>query len=284
MYVNRNGEVIHRDLARIQATDRGFLYGEGCFTELRVYGGKLLRLSRHVDRLARSLTAGPLPIAHVLGERRLEHDIKELCKRNRCPDAIARLTVSAGPLHPEGGREAAEPNAILTVEPFLPEERYYAEGIALAGSPLRRLRGAPLARHCLSGYVFNRAARREAEQAGADQALLLDHEGCALETDAANLFAVIDRTLVTPPPSEGLVPGIARETVMHLAARLGIVVHEERLPPARLAEASELFLTSCVLEVAPVQRLDTQTFAPVPGPVTDSLREAYREEIARAAK
>ena len=95
----------------------------------------------------------------------------------------------------------------------------------------------------------------------------------------SNLFLVLDGTVATPPPSEGLLPGIARQIVLALAKEHGIPAREAALAPPELARATEAFLTNSLLEVLPVTRLQDRVLPE--GPVTANLAHLYRESIAR---
>ena len=144
---------------------------------------------------------------------------------------------------------------------------------------IRRNEHSPLSQLKSLAYLDNILALREADAAGCDEAILLNTAGRIAGGSRSNLFLVLDGTVTTPPPSEGLLPGIARQTVLALAAKHGIPAREAALAPADLAKASEAFLTNSLLEVLPVTRLQDRALPE--GPVTAKLARLYRESIAR---
>jgi branched-subunit amino acid aminotransferase/4-amino-4-deoxychorismate lyase len=144
---------------------------------------------------------------------------------------------------------------------------------------LRRNDHSPLSQLKSLAYLDNILALREADAAGCDEAILLNTAGRLAGGSRSNLFLVLDGTVTTPPPSEGLLPGIARQTVLALAAKHGNPAREATLLPADLTRASEAFLTNSLLEVLPVTRLQDRTLPE--GPITTNLARLYRESIAR---
>jgi branched-subunit amino acid aminotransferase/4-amino-4-deoxychorismate lyase len=143
---------------------------------------------------------------------------------------------------------------------------------------IRRNEHSPLSRIKSLAYLENILALGEAAAAGYDEAILLNTAGRIAAGSRSNLFLVLDGMVITPPPSEGLLPGIARHTVLALAAKHGIPAREMPVTPPDMARASEAFLTNSLLEVVPLTRLQDQL---VPaGPVTGRLRRLYRDSTA----
>ena len=153
--------------------------------------------------------------------------------------------------------------------------RDHAGARAAAPDPARRRSGPGQGgRDYLNGAI----ARREAEAAGADDALLLDARGDLAEATGANLFLVRDGALLTPV-ADHVLDGITRQTVIGLAGPLGLSVEETRLPPAALATADEVFLTGTAYEITRVSRIGDRRW-PV-GPVTRRLLAAFDAEVRR---
>jgi branched-chain amino acid aminotransferase len=125
-------------------------------------------------------------------------------------------------------------------------------------------------------YTESVLALSQAKAAGADDAIFLDTAGHVSEATASNLFAVLDGTLVTPPLSCGVLPGITRAAVLELAHALGINAMEREIVEPELAAASEIFLTSSIREIAPLARIDTIAVGSGRcGPITGRLADAY---------
>jgi branched-subunit amino acid aminotransferase/4-amino-4-deoxychorismate lyase len=119
-------------------------------------------------------------------------------------------------------------------------------------------------------------ALSHARAAGADDAIFLDTAGHVSEATASNFFAMIDNTLVTPPLSCGVLPGITRATVLEIAPSLGIATAEREIAAPEIAMAGELFLTSSIREIAPLVRVATTAVGTGrPGTVTQRLIAAY---------
>jgi len=123
-------------------------------------------------------------------------------------------------------------------------------------------------------------ALSQARAAGADDAIFLDTAGHVSEATASNVFAVIDDTLVTPPLSCGVLPGITRATVLEIAPALEIRVSEREIAEPELAMAAEVFLTSSIREIAPLVRIGTSVIGTgKPGRITQLLIASYAARV-----
>jgi branched-subunit amino acid aminotransferase/4-amino-4-deoxychorismate lyase len=159
---------------------------------------------------------------------------------------------------------------------------------AAAGAPLRAMIAATrrnehsrLANLKTLNYLDNVLARREAAAAGADDGLLLNTAGRLASASAGNLFLVRQRTLLTPPTSEGVLPGITRAVVLDLAPDLGLTAVETPLEPDQLDQAHEAFVTNSLIELRPLVAVDGRPIGDgAPGPATGRLLHAYRERLA----
>ena len=130
-------------------------------------------------------------------------------------------------------------------------------------------------------YINSVMAKREAQMAGYDEALLLDVNGYVCEGSGENIFIVKGGRLYTPPASASILPGITRDTIMTLAREDGLVVEEAMLTRDQLYLADEVFLVGTAAEVTPVREVDNRpigclpSVSPVVGPVTKSLQARY---------
>lgn len=247
MMVHLNGRLVDAADAAVAVNDRGFTLGDGLFETIKALGGRPLRLDAHWCRLEQGarLLRLPLPVERA----GLAAAIAELLAANGLADAALRLTVSRGP----GQRgllppQPCAPTLVLTAgppPPPLPPAR------VVVAESVRRNPHSPLARIKALSYLDNVLARIEAEERGADDALLLNVEGRVAETTIANLFAVLaDGTVVTPPVSEGALPGVRRADVLR---QLGGV--ERPLTVEQLKNAREAFLTNA-LSLRPLVAVD----------------------------
>ena len=250
-----NGTLVDRDDARIDPMDRGLLLADGLFETIRIEDGDPTRLDRHLHRLNHG--------CDVLGmnfPQALKPAIAETISANKVANGVLRLTVTRGPgprgvLPPKEAKQtvmiSVTPSDIRTAEPVK----------AIIAQITRRNELSPLAQCKSLNYLDNIVARREAADRGTDEALLLNTVGSLAEATAANLFVVIDGTLLTPPTSDGALPGVMREEILPDA-------EERTLGPDDLARASEAFLTNS-LGVRPLVTVDGNPIGDgLPGPVT----------------
>ncbi len=265
-----NGRVVPADEPALAVTDRGFLYGEGLFETMRAYGGRVFRLPQHLARLAAAAQELSLPVP---AEEQLTAAVQEALAASQLPDASVRLTLTPGPAG------ASEPTMVVLVRPLaLPPQARYTQGCDALTVPAALARDSRLRRVKSLNYLDKLLAQRQAEAAGAHEAILVDPDGCVVEGARRNVFAVMSGALVTPPLSRGLLPGLTRAVVLELTSPLGLRSEERDLTVAELLKADECFLTSSLAEILPVASLDGTPF-PAPGPVTLALTAAYRRQV-----
>lgn len=272
-----NGDLVAAADAAISPVDAGFLRGDGLFETMRVYGGGILDLERHLARLARSAEALRLAVPAPAD---LARGLQMLVERNACADVGLRLTVTRGPRPPVLGLVRNTAVTVAASVATLPRPAAEDQAVALAVSSWRVDQTSPLAGHKTTSYLPYLWARQEALDRGADEALLLNHAGYVAECAAANLFAVVGEQVFTPPLSDGCLPGIVRAVILELCAQIGLRAAERHLTPADLYGADEVFITSSLREIAPVTRLDARRVSRSEFAVTRQLWRAYR---ARAA-
>lgn len=253
--------------------DRGFTLADGLFETMRARGGTVFRLDAHLDRLFASARVLGIPIApglrdHVAAASRTaftygyEH-------------ASVRLTVTRGPAPPGlTPPPHPAPTLALAIAPLTPSSE--PRSIVAAMATARRNEYALTSGIKTLSYTESVLALSRARAAGADDALFLDTAGHVSEATASNVFAVIEGTLVTPPLSCGVLPGITRAAVLEIAPTLGLATEEREIAEPELAMASELFLTSSIREIAPLVRIATTAVGTGrPGAVTQRIVAAY---------
>ena len=273
MYVN--GRLVAADAARISPLDRGFTLADGVFETMVAMGARVFRLADHMERLRQgaALLLIPLP-----SEARLAAAIEETLRANSLPRSIARLTVTRGTDTGRGLAVAGDgsPTLVIRVTPRAAVAASPPAGLRVVLAAARRNDTSPLSRVKSLAYTDGVLARLEARRAGADDALFLNTAERLACGTSSNLFVVRDGALLTPPVSEGVLPGVARRTVLEVAAALGIPSVERPLPLADVDAAQEAFLTNVVTGPAPVV---VAAGRPVGqgsiGPVTERLWRAY---------
>lgn len=271
-----DGRIVPAARARVSVFDRGFLYGDGFFETVRCYRGAPFALEEHLQRLARSAAFLHLPLPPVPWAAAVHKVLAANALAGR--DASVRLTVTRGPAAPGLALpRQARPTVLLFALPIARSlARQQRQGIAVITVPA--LRSGALCAHKLVDYVPAILARTEATRSKAHDAIYT-HDGFVGEATTANVFAVLDNTLVTPP-TNSLLPGVTRALVLSLAATADIPTAERPVPMAELYSASEVFLTSAVVEVLPVVRVDnTIVGGGKPGTLTRSLQQLYRQRV-----
>lgn len=267
--------------ARLHVLSHGLHYGTAVFEGLRVYNGEVFRLRAHSKRLVRSAELISMPFA--LASEALDTATREVVAANRIVDGYVRPIAWRGPEEMGLAAPGSKTRVAIAAWPwpavFGVQQR--ERGIALMLSRWSRIppAAAPVQAKAAGLYLNGAIARREAEAAGADDALLLDAQGNLAEATGANLFLVCDGVLLTPI-ADHVLDGITRQTVIALARGLGLRVEEARLAPTALETASEVFLTGTAYEVTPVSRIGERHW-PV-GPITRRLIHAYEAEVRRA--
>jgi branched-chain amino acid aminotransferase len=269
-----NGKLLPVGEAVLDPLDRGFTLGDGLFETMRVRGGAVLRIERHLSRLrtgAAALGLPPLP-----EDEDLTGAIARTLAANALTEAAVRLTISRGVPKRRGLLPEPEPNPSMVVhaEPFTGyQAELYERGARAVISGIRRNEHSPLARVKSLNYLDNVLARYEAETRGADDALLLNTAGDLACASAANLFLLLDGTLVTPSVASGALPGTMRELVVtQLALRAGLEVSERAVQPEELRAAEEAFLTNALMGIVPLIEVDAMPIGTgEPGPVSTVL-------------
>ena len=275
-----NGTFLPADEARVSIFDRSFLYGDGLFETVRVYGNRPFLWAEHLARLHAG--AALLRLRLPYGDAELSAAAAELLARNATPEALLRLHVSRGVgRRGYSPRGADSPTVILSQHPVTPNAPAAPVTWKLATSSLRLPAHDPLTAVKSASKLLHILARAEAEDQGADEALLLNSAGKVAEATSGNVFWLADGRLFTPSLTDGALPGVTRAWVLRLAALLGLPAAERTATPADLRDAEGVFLTLSSLEVVPVPHLDGVALRQ--SPVTRRLHEAYQASVRQAA-
>jgi D-alanine transaminase len=265
--------------ARISPLDRGFLFGDGAYEVLPVYGGRLFALDWHLQRLANSL--GVLRIRNPHDDAAWQAAMQALVAANGGGDQALYLQVTRGT---DSGRDHAFPAGIAPtvfmmsspLSPTPPEK--LRDGTAVKLLDDIRWARCDVKSIALLGNVL---LRQTALDAGASEALLI-RDGHLVEGSVSTLFLVEGGALVTPPKSHDLLPGVTRDVLVDIARREGITAREERLPVSRLARCDEAFLCSTTREVVPITTVDGKPLASgKPGPLTLRMYDLFQQHKPR---
>ena len=282
LIVNVNGHLTHRDKAAISPFDSAVQGGDAVWEGLRLYNGRVFRLDEHLARLRRSARA--LAFDSVPSDKEITNEIRRTLQANGMTDGVhVRLTLTRGVKITSGmdpRLNQAGPTLIVLAEHKPPV--YDASGITLITSSVRRTAPDsidPKIHH--NNLLASILAKIEANVAGADDALMLDHRGFVAETNATNIFLVAGGTLGTPTAA-ACPEGITRGAVLELAAEAGVECAVRDYSLTQLYTADELFVTGTMGGIAPVISLDGRRIGDgSPGPVTLRLAKLLAELTAR---
>jgi branched-chain amino acid aminotransferase len=272
-----NGRFVPAEEASISVFDHGFLYGDGVFEGIRVYDGNVFRLRQHVERLYYSARCILLSIPLTPEEMSLA--IVETVRRRGVPNQYVRAVVSRGAgdlgLDP---RLCKHPSVIIIADTIaLYPEQMYTQGLELVTVATRRTPSWALDPRIKSlNYLNNILAKLEAQQAGVEEAVMLNAEGYVAECTADNIFVIRQGQLLTPATATGALLGVTRDSVLDIAHDLGITCEETFLTRYDLYTADECFMTGTGAEIVPVIRIDRRQIGTgVPGPLTNQVRQAF---------
>jgi D-alanine transaminase len=277
-----NGSFLPLENACISVMDRGFLFGDGVYEVIPVYGGRLFRLAQHLQRLQNSLDG--VRIGNPLTADAWRELLEELVNRNSGSNQAVYLQVTRGvaPKRDHAFPAGVRPTIFAMSNP-LPEARdiHGEQGIHAITLPDIRWQ------HCNIKAITllpNIMLRQQAVEADTAEAILIK-DGYATEGAASNIFIVRNGVLITPPKGPTLLPGITRDLIIDLAADNAVPYREAGISEAELHSAGEIWLTSSTREISPVVRLnDTVVGDGRPGPVWKhmiALFQAYKDAIHR---
>jgi len=274
VYVNE--EFVPGSEAKISVFDHVVLYGDGVYDTMCAWNYAVFKLDEHVDRLYESAHAVKLEIP--LAREELKAVILETVRRNNLRNAYVKVvaTRGVGP-QPLMSPYNCTPGLIVFAVPYMSLVGGGEEdgGIRMIVSSLRRVPDECLSTKIKScNYLNHILMRMEANEAGADDAIELDMDGYVCEAPGYNVFMVKKGVIYTP--SDNILVGVTRQTVMELAEAANMPVVEGRIQPFDLYNADEVFLSSTAGGIFAVAELDGRTIGNgKPGPVTRMIREGY---------
>ena len=282
LIVNINGELVHRDQARISPFDSAVQGGDAVWEGLRLYSGRIFRLDQHLDRLTRSARA--LAFAQIPTREQITHEIRRTLAANSMRDGVhIRLTLTRGVKITSGmdpRLNTQGPTLIVLAEHKAPV--YGKGGLSLITSSVRRFPPDcldPKIHH--NNLIQSILAKIDANVAGADDALMLDQRGFIAETNATHVF-IVEGDFVRTPRLVAAPEGITRATVLELCRSHGIRHEEVDLTLTQAYCADEVFCTGTMGELAAVTNVDGRTIGNgQPGPMTQRLSALFRELTAR---
>jgi branched-chain amino acid aminotransferase len=280
MKIYINGKFYEKNQAKVSVFDHGLLYGDGVFEGIRSYNRKVFKLKEHIDRLYESAHSIMLKIP-LSKEQMIKATILTL-KENSLNDAYIRLVVTRG----EGdlGLDPRKCNGNATViiiadKIALYPEKFYKNGLEIITVPtIRNLPEALNPQIKSLNYLNNILAKIEATNMGYEEAIMLDSLGYVAECTGDNIFVARAGHLYTPPQCMGTLRGITRDSVLEIARKNKISVHEHVLTRHEVYISDECFLTGTAAEIIPVVKVDGRSIGTgKPGKLTLSLMKKFKE-------
>ena len=279
-----NGALLKESDAVISPFSRGLHYGDGVFETMRSYEGRIFRFQDHEKRLFDGLEA--LKIKADRGGSELYNAAEKVLQKNGLTDAGVKIIAfrqgGEGPAPPPGSGASV----LISAKPFdFERKERCGNGIKGYVVSIRRNNFSPLSLIKSLNYLDNILGRLEAREYSADEALFLNVHNKVAEGATSNIFILRHGILYTPPVSSGILCGITRDVVLHIANEAGTACHERDFFLDELKEADEAFLTNSLMEIMPLVSVnDTLIGKGVPGDITMQLMQSYSTLVKKELK
>lgn len=246
-----NGKYLPAGEASISIFDRGFIFGDGVYEVIPVYGGRLFRLHHHLQRLRFSLAEIHLELP--ISDDEITHIFQRLLA-GRSGDASIYLQITRGVAPRDHAFPLGVPPTVLAYaqELVYPDQAYREAGVSAVTYPDQRWQRCDIKSVSLLANVL---ARQFAFEHDAREAVLV-RDGVLTEGAASTIFAVVNGELITPPGGTRILPGITRDLVLELVRDNGIACREADVTEQQLRSADELWMCSSTKEILPVISLD----------------------------
>ena len=276
-----NNRLVRKDKAMISVFDHGFLYGDGIYETVRAYNGIVFMLDEHIKRLYRS--ASLIQLAIDKNADAIKKAVYQTLRANRLSEAVIRITVSRGPgpagLDPE---LCKKPTFVIFASKFRNyPERCYVNGVKISIVRTRRNIITALNPQIKSlNFLNNVLAKIEAKKENAFEALMLNYRGYLAEGTVSNVFFIKKNSLYTPGLTVGILDGITRKAVLHIARECGFKIMQGQFRKNAIYGAEEVFLSNTTMEIMPVSHVDAVRISTKAGKMTKMLHLAYQQKVA----
>ncbi len=266
MYVTMNGTMIEAKQACVSPLGAGYLHGYGLFETIKVQGGEIHFLKQHLARLENSCKQLNMPWV-------TDHELLG----NQCRDLIRANGLHNGSLKVLYTKGVASYDLLLSTRLTSYGPERYQKGFRLCLADSRRNPQAKLTYHKSSNYLESLLAREQAAEDGYDEAIFLNQSGMVCEGTCTNIFFVKDRILYTPAIECGLLPGILRQSLIDLAASLGMDLETGEYGLDSLQTADEVFLTNSLMDIMPVSGFQQKQYDLQSNEITRYLQRKCQE-------
>lgn len=271
-----NGAYVPHSDAMVHVEDRGYQFADGVYEVCEIRHGVIVDLTRHLDRLGRSL--GELRIDWPMSRAALAQVIRRVARMNRVKNGMFYLQVTRGVakrdhVFPKAG---TRPSIVVTAKSTDPKiiAAKNAKGLKAITVPDNRWERVDIK---TVGLLPNAMARQAAKEQGAQEAIYVDRDGNVTEGAATNVWMVdADGALVTRPAEHGILRGVTRTTLQDVAARLGVEIRERKFSVEEMKASREVFITAATSICFPIVEIDGQAVGNGhPGSMSQKIREAF---------
>jgi len=270
-----NGQYLPVEKATISVMDRGFLFGDGVYEVIPVFGNKMLRLGEHLSRLQNSLNR--ISCVNPHDDKEWEAIFSDLLEKNSGEDRAIYLQISRGVYSKRDLATNADFSPTIfsmVLQVAQPDFEVLSAGISVITVEDFRWNACDIKSTSL---IANVMLKQQAADANVEDAVLIKN-GIVTEGTASNVFIVKDDVLLTPPTSRQLLPGITRDLVIEIAKNNAILIEEREIREAELYSADEIWMTSSTREVAPVINLNGEAVGSgVAGNMWKRVMDLYQE-------
>ena len=277
--VHLNGALLRIADAKISVLDRGFIYGDGAYELVPVYGRQTFRMPHHLARLQHTLDAIRLPNPHTRDEwQRL---IGELIEQQPFADQAVYLQITRGVAKRDHSfPDNVAPTVFMMSNPLpTPSREQVQRGIAVVTAEDNRWKRCDLKTISLLGNVLMRQLATDADAAET----VMFRDGWLTEASSSNVLVVKDGVIVAPPKDNQILPGITYDAAIVFAREAGQAVDIRPVAKAEALEADEMWLSSSTKEVIAVTTVDGRAFGGgTPGPVFRRMYEVFQSRKPRS--
>ncbi|ACB84225.1 aminotransferase class IV [Natranaerobius thermophilus] len=270
-----NGDFVELEKAKIDALDRGFIFGDGLYEVVAIFGGKMYQLDEHLQRYWDG--AQEMMFENTPRPEDLKKAARELLQKTGIGEGIIYLEVTRGTA-PRSHRfpQEPEPNVFMFAkEAQFPDGEKRTKGVKTILVPDERWNRCHVKSINLLPNCFY---KEKAKRAGAYEAIQVHRLGIT-EGTSTNIYGVKDGVIYTAPAGPRILKGITRTTVLELAEQQGIEVVEKFMTTGELLSCDEVFLTSTTNKVLPINQVDQVTFPVDQYRVTFTLQEELEKHI-----
>jgi branched-chain amino acid aminotransferase len=269
-----NEELLAQTTALAAYSDRGLLLGDGLFETIRAENGALLFFDAHYQRLKKA--AFVLGMNFKLSLELLKSRCQQLIIANQLENSTASLRITLTRGHSSRGIDIPEKQNLTVLIHAIPYNPINIHPKSVYITNMVRNEYSPIVHIKTTNYLEFILAKKQALEQGYDDGLLLNTKGAITELTTANIFIVIGDKIMTPSLTDGVLPGVTRQTILTIAHDLKLAILEKTIYPTDITHASECFVTNSLIEIQSVSSINEHRFLiGSAAKQTEGIKEAY---------